>query len=121
MVAWLVNPNTGYTTMKHLLIGTMAVAVLAISGSVLAQPAPSMAQPGTNATPPAASTGHTGSVTRAHHRRHAVQSARNKSVGSGSSANQLNREELERSQATNPSSMNRMPAGGRSTSGKTTQ
>jgi hypothetical protein len=57
MVAWLVNPNTGYTTMKHLLIGTMAVAVLAISGSVLAQPAPSMAQPGTNATPPAASDG----------------------------------------------------------------
>jgi ribulose 1,5-bisphosphate synthetase/thiazole synthase len=107
--------------MKHLLIGTMAVAVLAISGPVLAQPATSMAPSGTNATAPTASTGHTGSVTRAHHRRHAVHSARNNSSGSGSSADQLNRQEIEKSQATNPSSMNRMPAGGRPTSGNTNQ
>jgi hypothetical protein len=121
MLTWAVVLNTEYTIMKHLLIGTVAVAVLAISGPVLAQPATSMAPSGTNATAPAASTGHTGSVTRAHHRRHAVHSARNNSSGSGSSANQLNRGELEKFQATNPSSMNRMPAGGRPTSGNTTQ
>ena len=61
----------------------------------------------------------TGSQTRAHHRRHAVQSARNPSAGG--SAEQLNREEVARFQSNNPSSMNRMPAGGRATSGNTNQ
>jgi hypothetical protein len=107
--------------MKHLLIGMVAVAALAISAPVLAQPVTSTPPPGTHTTPPAASAGHVGSPTRAHHRRHAVQSARNKSIGSRSSANQLNQEELARFQTNNPSSMNRMPAGGRATSGKTTQ
>jgi len=107
--------------MKHLLIGMVAFGALTISAPVLAQPATSTSPPDTTATPPAASTGQVGSPTRAHHRRHAVQSARHKSTGSGSSANQLNQEELARFQANNPSSMNRMPAGGRATSGKTTQ
>jgi hypothetical protein len=57
----------------------------------------------------------TGSVTRAHHRRHAVQTARNPSADN--SANQLNQQELSTLPATNPTTMNRMPAGGRATSG----
>src|SRR5262245_66126470 len=104
--------------MKHLLIGVVAIGVLTISAPVFAQPAASTA-PGTNAGPAAASGGHVGSATRAHHRRHAVQSARNRSTGGGGTANQLNREELARFQANNPSSKNRMPVGGRATSGNT--
>ena len=107
--------------MKHLLIGMVAVGALAISAPVLAQPAASAPPAGTNATSPAAPGMHVGSPTRAHHRRHAVQAARNKSTRTGSTANQLNREELARFQANSPSSMNRMPAGGRATSGNTTQ
>ena len=63
----------------------------------------------------------TGSATRAHHRRHAAQTARNPSADS--SAEQLNQQELSNLQATNPTpttnptTMNRMPAGGRPTSG----
>lgn len=105
--------------MKRLLIGVVAIGALAISEPVWAQPATPAAPPGTDTSPPAASTKHVGSATRAHHRRHAVQSARNPSTGS--TANRLNQEELSRVQATNPSSMNRMPAGGRATSGRTTQ
>ena len=57
----------------------------------------------------------TGSVTRAHHRRHAVQAAKNPSADN--SANQLNQQELSTLPAANPTTMNRMPAGGRATSG----
>jgi len=103
--------------MKHLLIGT-AVAALAISAPVWAQPAPA-APPGASPSAPTATTTYTGSVTRAHHRRHAVQSARNRSAGT--SADQLNQQELSTLQGGNPSQMNRMPAGGRATSGNTTQ
>jgi hypothetical protein len=121
--------------MKHLLIGVAAVAALAILAPVRAQPASSTPSPSANTpAPPATSEAPsqmnrmpaggratsdrgmgTGSSTRAHHRRHAVHAARNPS--SGSSADQLNREEVARFQSNNPSSMNRMPAGGRATSG----
>ena len=84
--------------MKHLWIGMLAVAALAISAPVSAQPAKS-APPGTNITAPAASAAHMGSRTRAHHRRHAVRSVKHKSTESGGTANQLNREERDRIQA----------------------
>jgi hypothetical protein len=59
--------------------------------------------------------GATGSVTRAHHRRHAVQSAR---ASSDNTADQLNRQELSQLPGTgNPTTMNRMSVGGRATSG----
>src|ERR1700757_2199729 len=61
-------------TMKHIVIGMLAFALLAIPEAVSAQP--------TASSPPAVSTGHTGSQTRAHHRRHAVQSAKSKSTAS---------------------------------------
>src|SRR3954462_13867968 len=100
--------------MKHVLIGVAAGAALAILTPVRAQPASSTAPPSANTpAPPATSAvpSHmnrmpaggratsdrgvgTGSSTRAHHRRHAVQSARNPSAGS--SADQLNREEVAR-------------------------
>lgn len=60
-----------------------------------------------------------GSAARAHHRRHAVQSA--KGSAADNSANQLNRQELSQLQGGNPTTMNRMPAGGRATSGGPTQ
>ncbi len=166
--------------MKHLLIGAAAVAALAISGPVWAQPAPSPASPGATAPAPAPTSslpsemnrmpaagrptsergtgpvpgatapsgmnmppgmtmpatttgpvqsinrmpaggratserGTTGSVTRAHHRRHAVQSAKNSSADS--QADQLNRQELSQLQSANPTMMNRMSAGGKATSG----
>lgn len=166
--------------MKRLLIGA-AVAALAMSGPVWAQPAPSTAPaPGANApaaaptsplpnemnrmpsggrptstrgtgpstsampntttpsTPTAAGAaypsttnrmpaggratserGTTHSVTRAHHRRHAVQSARNPSASG--QANQLNRQELSQLPGSNPTTMNRMSTGGRATSGGPTQ
>ena len=72
--------------------------------------------------------GATGSVTRAHHRRHTAQSARHTSAhgaagggGAGDTADQLNRQELPQVQGGNPTTMNRMPAGGRATSGGPTQ
>ena len=105
--------------MKYLLILAVAIAALAVSEPVRAQTAaPAAAPTGTDMTA-APKAPHQGSVTRAHHRRHAVQSARHPSTKS--SANQLNQEELSRFQSNNPSSMNRMPAGGRATSGNTTQ
>lgn len=57
----------------------------------------------------------TGSRTSAHHQRHAVQTARNPSADN--SADQLNQQELSTLPAANPTTMNRMPAGGRATSG----
>jgi hypothetical protein len=116
--------------MKHLLIGVAAAAALGFAAPVWAQPAPATAPPGasTPAPPPVqemnrmpaggratSERGHTGSVARAHHRRHAVQAARNPSAGD--QADQLNRQELSQIQATNPTMMNRMSVGGRATSG----
>lgn len=76
-----------------------------------------------------------GSVERAHHRHHATHAhtththtghahtghaARQPSGGNGQ-ADQLNRQELSQLQNGNPTTMNRMPAGGRATSGGPTQ
>lgn len=55
-----------------------------------------------------------GTGSRAHHQRHAVQTTRNSSADN--SANQLNQQELS-TLPVNPTTMNRMPAGGRATSG----
>ena len=55
-----------------------------------------------------------GTGSRAHHPRHAVQTTRNPSADN--SADQLNQQELSTLPA-NPTTMNRMPAGGRATSG----
>jgi hypothetical protein len=121
--------------MKHFFIGMAAAAALAISAPVRAQPAPSTAQPSANTPAPPATSAlpsqmnrmpaggratsdrgmGTGSRTRAHQQRHA------RNASAGDSAEQLNREELARFQSNNPSSMNRMPAGGRATSGNTNQ
>lgn len=123
-------------TMKQFLTGVAAIAALAMAAPVWAQPAPSTAPPGTSTTaPPAAPVqsmnrmpaggratserGATGSVTRAHHRRHAVQSTRNAS--SDNTANQLNREELSQLPGANPTTTNRMSVGGKPTSGGPTQ
>jgi hypothetical protein len=56
-----------------------------------------------------------GSGARAHHRRHAVQSAGKSPAGS--QADQLNRQELSQLQGANPTTMNRMSVGGKATSG----
>ena len=121
--------------MKSLLITATALAAIAVSTPLSAQPAPTNPPP--SATSPSAvqpsnrmpaggratsERGNTGSVTRAHYRRHAVQSASRSS--SDNSANQLNEQELSQiqganptAQGTNPTTINRMPAGGRPTSG----
>ena len=119
--------------MKHLMIGGAGVAALAIAAPVWAQPAPSAPAPGASAPGPAATSAMpnqmnrmpaggratsdrgTGPVPRAHHQRHAGHAVRNPSAGS--QADQLNRQELSRLQDTNPTTMNRMPVGGRATSG----
>src|SRR5271169_4199742 len=117
--------------MKHLLVGVAAAATLAICAPIWAQPAPS-APPAASMPAPAAAPvqpmnrmpaggratserGMSGSVERAHHRSHAARPARNPSADN--SANQLNRQELSQLQSANPTTMNRMPAGGRATSG----
>ena len=125
--------------MKRIFIAMAAAAAVAITAPVRAQPAPSTAQPSANTPAPPATSAlpsqmnrmpaggratsdrgmGTGSRTGAHHQRHAVQSVRNPSAGDP--AEQLNREEVARFQSNNPSSMNRMPAGGRATSGNTNQ
>ncbi len=119
--------------MKHLLIGGAAAAALAIAAPVWAQPAPSAAPPGASAPAPAAtsampnqmnrmpaggratSSRGTGPVPRTHHPHHTARAARNPAAGS--TADQLNRQELSQLQATNPTTMNRMPVGGKATSG----
>jgi len=98
--------------MKYRLIGVAALAALAISEPAWAQQA-APAAPSTQAAPAAAAPKHVGSPTRAHHRRHAVQSAKNPSTNN--TANQLNSDELSHFQ-----SMNRMPAGGPPTSSRGT-
>jgi hypothetical protein len=72
--------------------------------------------------------GATGSVTRAHHRRHYALHARQThhasgtaAMGGGGAADQLNRQELGQIQGGNPTTMNRMSVGGRATSGGPTQ
>lgn len=97
--------------MKHLSIGLAAIAALAISAPVWAQPAPSTAPPpGVNAPAPTAAPvqsmnrmpaggratserGARGSVARGHHSRHAVHPAGHPS-GANSQTEQLNRQEL---------------------------
>jgi len=124
--------------MNRIFIGMAAAAALAIYAPVRAQPAPSTAPPSANTpAPPATSAPSqmnrmpaggratsdrgmgTGSRTHPGHQRHAIQSVRNSPAGG--SAEQLNREEVARFQSNNPSSMNRIPAGGRATSGNTNQ
>jgi hypothetical protein len=78
--------------MKGVLIGALAITVLAFPETILAQSAAS--------NPPAVSSGHTGSQTRAHHRRHAAHSAKSKSTKGSTSANQLNRREAGRHRGT---------------------
>jgi hypothetical protein len=130
--------------MKHLLTGVAVVVVLAISAPVWAQPAnpaPSGRMPAggretsepTNipSTPSASDT--TSAMPPMHH--HARKGSHGRMAGhpqsTGSTADQLNQEELARLQAGNTSmpaappapgvsanpQLNRMPAGGRSTSG----
>jgi hypothetical protein len=119
--------------MKRLLIGVAAVAALVISAPVWAQPAPSAPPPGASAPAPAPSQMNRmpaggratsnrgmGTGTRAHHRRHAVQSS-GKSPAADSQANQLNRQELSQIQSANPTTMNRMSVGGKATSGNPNQ
>ena len=129
--------------MKHLLIGAAAATALVVAAPVWAQPAPTTAPPSATSPAPAAAPvqpmnrmpaggratserGATGSVTRAHHRRHAVHAAKRPSSAKHSSAgnaandnvaNQLNSQELAGFGAGNPTTMNRMPMGGRATSG----
>jgi hypothetical protein len=118
--------------MKHLLVGAAAVAALAIGAPAWAQPAPSAPPPAATMPAPAAAPvqsmnrmpaggratserGMTGSVERAHHRSHAARPA--KAPSADNSANRLNQQELSQLQGGNPTTMNRMPAGGRATSG----
>ena len=90
--------------MKHPLTGAALVAALAIG-------APALAQDTTGAMQhPQA---------RAHHATHHKMAShpRGSQKSQGDIANQLNQQELSNIQATNPTTMNRMPAGGRATSG----
>jgi len=115
--------------MKHRLIAASAIAAMAVSTPLWAQPTPVNPSPsGVNMGPPVQSSnrmpaggpatserGLPGSVERAHHRRHATgHAARARSTGT---ADQLNRQELATIQSGNPTTLNRMPAGGRATSG----
>ncbi len=132
--------------MKQFVIAVTAMAAIAISTPLSAQPAqPAPASPPPSGAaapaPPVQSMnrmpaggratserGQTGSVTRAHHRRHSAHGARQQSTGA---ADQLNRQELTNIQSGNPAqgaapggnptTLNRMPAGGRATSGSNRQ
>ena len=109
----------GYT-MKHLLSGVAVAAALAIAAPVWAQnpapaPAPAPVQSMNRMPAGGSATSERGSGARAHHRRHAVQSAGKSSAGS--QADQLNRQELSQLQGANPTTTNRMSVGGGATSG----
>lgn len=117
--------------MKRFVIGAATIAAIAFCAQGWAQPAehiqPSNRMPaGGRAT---SERGAPGSVVRAHHRRHAVQSARHGAAGgqpsAGDMANQLNQQELSQIQSgnatMNPTTTNRMSVGGRATSGGPTQ
>lgn len=129
--------------MKRFVIGAAMVAAVGFCAHSWAQPTPA-ANPAPGATAPAAPVqpmnrmpaggratserGTTGSVTRAHHRRHTAQSAKHTSAhgaagggGASNTTDQLNRQELSQVPGSNPTTMNRMPAGGRATSGGTNQ
>lgn len=140
--------------MKRFVIGAATIAAMAFCAQGWAQPAPA-ANPPPGATAPAApppaanvpaehvqpsnrmpaggratsERGAPGSVVRAHHRRHAAQSARHGATGgqpsAGDMANQLNQQELSQIQSgnatMNPTTTNRMSVGGRATSGGPTQ
>lgn len=116
--------------MRHLVMTAIAVTAIAVSAPTWAQPAPSTATP-PSANAPAAPVqpmnrmpaggratserGATGSVTRAHHRRHTTQSV---TAPSNNTADQLNRQGPSQSPgAGNPTTMNRMSVGGKATSG----
>ena len=106
--------------MKHLLTGVAVAAALAIAAPVWAQnpapaPAPAPVQSMNRMPAGGSATSERGSGARAHHRRHAVQSAGKSSAGS--QADQLNRQELSQLQGANPTTMNRMSVGGKATSG----
>ena len=111
--------------MKHFWMGAAAaLGALSISASAWAQsaaptPAPVQStnrmQTGGKAT---SERGATGSASRAHHRHHTTHSTGKTSANSA--ADQLNRQELSGLQGGNPTTMNRMPAGGRPTSGTPT-
>ena len=113
--------------MKHLLTGVAVAAALAITAPGWAQnpsggapapaaaPAPAPVQSMNRMPAGGSATSERGSGARAHHRRHAVQSAGSSSAGS--QADQLNRQELSQLQGTNPTTMNRMSVGGKATSG----
>jgi hypothetical protein len=107
-------------TMKLLLTGVAVAAALVIAAPVWAQnstptPAPAPVQSMNRMPAGGTATSERGSGARAHHRRHAAQSAGKSSAGS--QADQLNRQELSQLQGTNPTTMNRMSVGGRATSG----
>src|SRR5271169_6590206 len=109
--------------MKHLLSGVAAAAALVVAVPVWAQSAPPAAPPAAAAAPvqsmnrmPAggratSERGARGAAARGHHRSHAAHPS------AVSAADQLNRQELSQLQGGNPTTMNRMPAGGRATSG----
>lgn len=106
--------------MKHLLTGVAVAAGLAVAAPVWAQnpaptPAPAPVQSMNRMPAGGSATSERGSGARAHHRRHAVQSAEKSSAGS--QADQLNRQELSQLQGANPTTMNRMSVGGKATSG----
>lgn len=118
--------------MKHLSIGLAAIAVLAVSPSLRAQPqqppstAPAHVQ-STNRMPAGGKVisdrGMPSAVERAHMRHHAarhhtVQTARS---ATDHSANQLNQQERSSLPSSNPTTMNRMSVGGKPTSGGTGQ
>jgi hypothetical protein len=107
---YLLDYYEGSYAMKYRLIGVAALAALSISEPARAQQA-GTAAPSAQTAPAAAVPKHVGSPTRAHHRRHAVQSAKHPSTKS--TANQLNKDELSHFQSTN-----QMPTGGPPTSSR---
>ncbi len=121
--------------MKRMLIGAAASAALFVCGPIWAQPAPTAAPPaGAQAAAPAptmnrmpaggratSDRGATGAAAQARHRRHGARPAKSKSASGGGEASQLNAQELQRVQSSETAPMNRMPAGGRATSGGTRQ
>jgi hypothetical protein len=123
--------------MKLFLIAASAIVAIAVSTPLWAQPAPGNPPPsGAQAAAPVQSAnrmpaggrvtserGLTGAVERAHHRRHATHAAARASQAQLGVADQLNGQEFAKiqsgnqPQSGNPSTLNRMPIGGKATSG----
>ncbi len=112
--------------MKRFAIGAAAIAILAMSAPLSAQQVPAPATPAPSTAAPAqemnrmpaggkatSERGQTGSVTRAHHRRHTARSTKSKHVSTSAAQTP--------SPAANPTTTNRMPAGGGATSGTNKQ